>query len=87
MKNLFSLFLLAFLTLGFVACDNDSVANEEKVYIDSPDGDDLPEIETDSPDGDDLPEIEDLDSPDGDDLPEIEDLDSPDGDDLPEIED
>ena len=71
MKNVFSFLLILTLIFGFIACENDSVANQEELYVDSPDGDDIPDIETGSPDGDDIPDIE-TDSPDGDDIPDIE---------------
>ena len=47
MKKVVSIFAVAIMTFGFYSCTNDSVAEEEQLFIQSPDGDDNPEIERD----------------------------------------
>lgn len=59
MKKTLSILALVIFMVSFfvVSCETESTAEQEKLYIDAPDGDDRPD--PDSPDGDDRPEMDD----------------------------
>ncbi|NKI32530.1 hypothetical protein [Croceivirga thetidis] len=54
MKKVFSILLISVFTFGMISCETESTAEQEQLYIDSPDTDDIPPP-TDSPDTDDIP--------------------------------
>ena len=41
MKKVFIVFAALFMTVGFTACTNDSTAEEEQLFIDATDDDDV----------------------------------------------
>lgn len=45
MKKVFSILAIALLSFGLFSCEAESTADQEELYIDSPDGDNKGEIE------------------------------------------
>lgn len=45
MKKVFSILAIAVFSFGLISCEADSTADQEELYIDSPDGDNKTEVE------------------------------------------
>jgi len=44
MKKVVSILALAVFTFGVISCESENTADQEKLYVDSPDGDDDGEL-------------------------------------------
>ena len=44
MKKVIAILAVSLMTLGFVSCETEDTADQERLYIDSPDGDDAPPV-------------------------------------------
>lgn len=47
MKKVCSILAVAVFTIGLISCEAESTADQEELYIDSPDGDNKGEVERD----------------------------------------